>query len=191
MAVACTAWLLAAAAHAQAVLPANLADRVKICLGCHGEGGRSTQPGTPSLAGQPKLFLENRLVLIREGLSVVDQMKGLLELFNDAELTALAAYFAAQPPPPAAVPRDATRAERGRHIAERALCGSCHLPDQRGRDQMPRLATQREDYLLATMRAMLAGKATGRDTAMTNALGGMSDRDLSDLAHHLATMNPP
>ena len=53
---------------------------------------------------------------------------------------------------------------------------------------MPRLATQREDYLLTTLRNMLAGKATGRDTLMTNALSGMKDSDLQDISHHLATL---
>lgn len=183
--------LAAVSAAAQGTLPASLVDRAKICLSCHGEKGISSQAATPSLAGQPRLFLENRMVMIREGLSPIDAMKGLLDLFTDAELGQLATFFAAMPPPGAAAPRDATRAERGRFIAERALCGSCHLPDQRGREQMPRLAGQREDYLLATMRAMLAGKAAGRDTAMTNALGGMSDRDLADLSHHLATIAAP
>jgi cytochrome c553 len=196
---AIAAWVLAGAAAAApgvaraqgGALPPHLADRAKLCFTCHGENGRSSIVGTPSLAGQPQLFLENRLVLIREGLSPIDAMKGMLDLFDDAELSALAGHFSRLAPPPAAAPRDEARAERGRRLAERALCVSCHLPDHRGREQIPRLAGQREDYLLATMRAMLAGKAPGRDTAMTNALGGLGDRDLSDLAHHLATLASP
>ena len=88
----------------------------------------------------------------------------------------------------AATPREPTRAARGARIAERALCGSCHLPDHRGREQIPRLAGQREDYLLASLRQFLAGRVLGRDTAMINALQGLTDADLADLAHYLATL---
>ncbi|MCW5633626.1 MAG: c-type cytochrome [Rubrivivax sp.] len=177
-------------AQAQASSPAaqTPATRRAACDACHGADGISRQGGVPSLAGQPRLFLENRLVLIREGLVDVPTMKGLLEGVDDAELVALARHYAALPPPPPAVPRDAARAGRGERLAERMLCGSCHLSDQRGRDQIPRLAGQREDYLLATMRQFATGQARGRDTTMAEAVRGLADADLADLAHYLATL---
>jgi len=179
-----------AQAGAGATAP-TMAARLAACAACHGADGRSQKEGVPSLAGQPRLFIENRLVMIREGLSEVPVMKGLLDGLSDAELIEMSRHYAAMPPPPAATPRDATRAARGARIAERALCGSCHLPDQRGREQIPRLAGQREDYLLASMRQFLSGRVLGRDTAMINALLGMTDGDLADLAHHLATLAAP
>lgn len=163
-------------------------ERLAACGACHGADGRSTMAGVPSLAGQPRVFLETRLVMIREGLSEVPQMKGMLDGLSDAELTALATAYANMPPPSPANNRDAAKASRGAAISERALCGSCHLPDQRGREQIPRLAGQREDYLLATMRRFKAGDTKGRDTAMTNALLGLTEADLADLAHYLATL---
>ena len=173
-------------AWAQQPVPAA---RLALCAGCHGADGQSRQAGVPSLAGQPRLFIENRLVMIREGLSEIAQMKGMLEGLSDAELIDLSRHYAAMlPPPPATTPRDDTRAARGARIAERALCGSCHLPDHRGREQIPRLAGQREDYLLASLRQFLAGRVLGRDTAMINALQGLTDADLADLAHYLATL---
>ncbi len=178
----------ACSAGAQANLPPKLAQQVALCQACHGEGTRAPIAGAPWLAAQPKVFLENRLVLIREGMSPVDSMKGLLDALKDDELTALAAFFSGLPAPAAATNRENAKAERGKFITDRALCGSCHLPNQAGREQMPRLATQREDYLLTTLRNMLAGKAAGRDTLMTNALSGMKDSDLQDISHHLATL---
>ena len=166
----------------------SAAARLAVCAACHGADGLSRLPGVPSLAGQPRLFIENRLVMIREGLSAIPEMKGMLDGLSDAELIELSRHYAAMPPPPPATPRDAVRAARGARIAERTLCGSCHLPDQRGREQIPRLAGQREDYLLASMRQFLAGRVLGRDTAMINALQGLGDADLLDLAHYLATL---
>ena len=47
------------------VASAQVEERVKACAACHGADGNSTLAGTPSLAGQPKVFLENYLVLTR------------------------------------------------------------------------------------------------------------------------------
>jgi cytochrome c553 len=163
-----------------------------ICSSCHGADGHALPPGVPHLAGQPRLFIENRLVMMREGLSVVPaHPTALLDRLADADLLALSTHFASQPRSPQRPARDATRAARGRAVSQRALCGSCHLPDYRGREQMPRLAGQREDYLLMSMRQFAAGQTAGRDTLMTNALIGLTDDDLSDLAHHLATAPGP
>ena len=41
-------------------------ERLQLCAACHGADGNSTTVGVPSIAGQPKLFIETQLVLIRE-----------------------------------------------------------------------------------------------------------------------------
>jgi cytochrome c553 len=185
----CSALAIAAPAAAQAPRWQAL---LPICTSCHGADGHAVMPGVPHLAGQPRLFIENRLVMMREGLSVVPpHPSGLLDGLNDADLVALSTHFASQPRSAQRAPRDAARAARGQAASQRTLCGSCHLPDYRGREQMPRLAGQREDYLLASMRQFAAGQTAGRDTLMSNALIGLTDADLTDLAHHLATVPAP
>ena len=69
-------------------------------------------------------------------------------------------------------------------------CGICHLPTYVGREQMPRLAGQREDYLLLTMRVMKSNQAVGRDPIMSASLYGISDTDLQAIAHFLAQTAP-
>ncbi len=185
----CSALAIAAPAAAQAPRGHAL---LPICSSCHGADGHAVQPAVPHLAGQPRLFTENRLVMMREGLSVApSHPAGLLDGLSDADLVALATHFASQPRNAQRPPRDEVRAARGQAASQRTLCGSCHLPDYRGREQMPRLAGQREDYLLMSMRQFAAGQTAGRDTLMSNALLGLTDADLADLAHHLATVPAP
>jgi cytochrome c553 len=93
-------------------------ERAAQCVACHGAQGVSQIPSIPSLAAQPKTFIENQLVLIREGLRDVPAMKGSLDGVSDAELVALATYFSAQAAPPAAKGRaDKASLERGRELA--------------------------------------------------------------------------
>ncbi len=156
-------------------------------MACHGPQGNSQNPQIPSLAGQPKIFVENQLVLIREGLRDIPPMKGTLDGLSDADLIVLAQYFAAQTPVPVlAGPVDTARYERGRALAASMLCGSCHLPTYRGREQIPRLAGQHERFLRDVMQEYRDKPGPGRDTVMTNALLGVKNDQLDDLAHFLA-----
>jgi cytochrome c553 len=174
--------LLAAALHGAAQQP----QRLELCVACHGPQGNSQNPQIPSLAGQPRIFLENQLVLIRDGLRDIPQMKGALDALQDPDLVVLAQYFAAQAPRPPVGAVDAARYARGQALAGGMLCGSCHLPTFLGRDQIPRLAGQHESFLREVMEEYRDKPGPGRDTVMTNALLGTTNAQLDDLAHFLA-----
>jgi len=160
--------------------------QLNLCVACHGPQGNSPNPQIPSLAGQPKIFLENQLVLIREGLRDIPQMKGVLNGLKDPDLIVLAQYFAAQTPQPVVAPVNAESFERGKALAKTMLCGTCHLPDYRGREQMPRLAGQHERFLRDVMQEYRDKPGPGRDTVMSAALYGLNNQHLDDLAHFLA-----
>ena len=182
------ATLLFFAAHAAAQVAALpvAPPQVPACVACHGPNGNSQIPLTPSLAGQPKIFIENQLVLIREGLRDIPQMKGLLDTLKDPELVALAIYFAAQTPAKSSGNINREVFDRGQALAAKMLCGTCHLPDYSGRQQMPRLAGQNEAFLAYSMKQFRDHAGLGRDTVMSASLFGLKDNDLADLAHYLA-----
>ena len=113
-------------------------------------------------------------------------MKGLLDGVNDAGIVALANYFSAQIRAPVTGPDNTTTYQRGQAISSGMLCGSCHLPDYAGQQQVPRLAGQNEAYLLLAMKQFRDHPGPGRDTVMASTLRGASDAELADLAHHLA-----
>ena len=167
------------------------ADRIALCESCHGPGGNSVTPLTPSIAGQPVTFLENQLIFFREELRRAPVMTALMKGATDTEITALARHFSRQdvkPVAPAAA--DAASIAKGKEIASAQHCGQCHLPNYRGRDQIPRLAGQREDYLIFEMAAYRDGKRTGADTTMAGVLHGMSDADIKALGAYLARLPP-
>ncbi len=190
-----------ASVQAQTQLPSKA--QLFQCMACHGPQGNSLIPTTPSLAAQPKLFIENQLVLIREGLREVPemsqvvivregtreipQMKSLLHGMQDSELISLAHYFSAQTLTPVnAGPINTARFENGKFMARQALCGTCHLPDYSGRQQIPRLAGQHEAFLFESMKQFRDHAGLGRDTVMSASLHGFKDHELADLAHFLA-----
>ncbi len=161
----------------------------EICITCHGPGGNSASPAIPSIAGQPKLFIENQLVLIREELRPSPQMLPVVKGMNDAEITRLAEHFSKLPAKSAETGQaDPILAQRAIERARVLRCGVCHLADFKGQKQVPRLAAQREDYLAAEMRAYRDNKRKGGDTIMAAALYGVSDADIDALAHFMSRL---
>ena len=162
-------------------------DRVQLCAACHGDDGNSTNPQIPSIAGQPKLFLENQLILFREGLRKSEQMAPVVKGMKDPEVIKLAEHFSKLPAKVMeSAPADPALVKQGTARAKQLRCGVCHLADFSGQNQIPRLAGQREVYLDAEMRAYRDGKRTGGDTIMAAALYGVSDADIMALAHYLS-----
>lgn len=176
--------LLAVAAAAAGAQPQPAG--VEACTACHGPGGNSPTPAIPSIAAQPRTFLENQLVLIREGLRDVPAMKAVMGGLNDTEIVALARHFSAQPAVLPPGPVDARKFAAGAEVSRRALCGTCHLPGYVGQSQVPRLAGQHEAYLAPTLKMYRDHPAPGRDTAMSAVLYGLQDADLENLAHYFA-----
>jgi cytochrome c553 len=113
-------------------------------------------------------------------------MSAQLQGVSDAEISALAAHFSAQPLRPAPAPADAAQLASGKELAAKLRCASCHLDDFAGREQMPRLAGQREDYLADSLLAYRDGRRVSPDGSMNEVLHGTSDADLRALAHYLA-----
>ena len=162
-------------------------ERLQLCAACHGSDGNSVDPKVPSIAGQPKLFLETQLVLFREELRRSELMLPVVKGLKDPELIKLAEHFSKLPAKGMeGGPTDKALAQRGAQRSKELRCGVCHLSDYSGQNQIPRLAGQREAYLEAEMRAYRDGKRTGGDTIMAAALYGVSDADLKALAHYLA-----
>ncbi len=162
-------------------------ERLQLCAACHGEDGNSGNPQIPSIAGQPKLFLETQLVLFREELRKSDQMLPVVKGLKDAELVKLAEHFSKLPAKGMESGiADKALLKRGAERAKQLRCGVCHLADFRGQNQIPRLAGQREAYLESEMRAYRDGKRSGGDTIMAATLYGVSDADIKALAHYLS-----
>jgi cytochrome c553 len=177
---ACT--LLAGAATA-------VEEKIAPCFACHGEGGVSQAPETPSIAAQPAFFLLIELFQFRDRLRNVPAMNEAVKGLSNDELKAMADHLARlAPPQPPGDGGDRARLDRGRVLVAAHRCGFCHNSDFSGREQMPRLAGQREDYLRKALRDYKSGARPGYDAMMAMVLYPISETDIDDLAYFLARL---
>ena len=168
-------------------MAASLAERVETCGACHGEDGNARLPGLPSLAGQPNFYLMNQLILIREGVRKIPEMEALAKELKDEDILELAAHYAAAPSRRSEETPDPALVARGAQVAASHHCASCHTPALTGQEQMPRLAGQRIDYMVASLKAMRDNRRTSADPLMVETVVGLSDQDLAALANYAAS----
>ncbi|MEA2988708.1 MAG: hypothetical protein QOG83_1419 [Alphaproteobacteria bacterium] len=164
-------------------------ERLAPCLACHGAGanGQSDLPEVPSLGGQPSFYLMAQLVMFRERMRATEPMTSMLQGVSDRDLQTMADLLAKLPAPqPALPPAEPDRAERARALIARHRCNFCHRPDFSGIENVPRLAGQREDYLLASLRGYKDNSRRGYDTQMADVVAALNDADFTELAYFLA-----
>jgi cytochrome c553 len=166
---------------------ANLDDKFAPCFACHGAEGQSELENVPSLGAQPAPYTVIQLFMFREKLRVAEPMNEVAKELNDGELQSIADLIAQQPAPkPPADPGDPERMERARVLTEQNHCNICHRPDFSGRENVPRLADEREDYLLKTLRDYKSGARRGYDASMAEVLQPLDDAQLVECAYYLA-----
>ena len=186
-------FMLASAAATSIAAAADMAAakaKADACAPCHGPAGISQVDGIPSLAGQPDAFIQWQLVYFRAGTRKSDIMGPIAAGTSNEDIRALGAYFAALPPP-AKPAQDGQpgMSKAGAEAAARHGCGTCHLKNFAGDKIVARLADQREEYLLKSLRDFKSGSRTGGGVAsMPDIMYSVTDDEMKALAHFLANL---
>jgi cytochrome c553 len=181
-----------AAAYAAALCfcgPALAADP-QLCAACHGPDGNSVIPANPSLAGQPEQAISTQLYQFREGNRKDAQMSPMAANLSNKEMNELAAHFSKQKPAAPTHKTSPENATAGPKLAQQFNCVQCHGAALRGQQQIPRLAGQQYDYLLAQLRKFKTHTRADLDGNMTAATEPLTDKDIEVLADYVAGLNP-
>jgi len=179
--------LLLACAAIEPLFAETFAERLAPCLACHGEKGQSEIPDVPSLGGQTAPYLLIQLYLFREKQRTVEIMNDVTKGFTDDDLRTFSDALAKLPPPqPPNDTADAARMQNGRTLITQNRCNSCHNLDLSGRENIPHIADQREDYLVKTLREYKSNTRHGYDATMAEVLAPISDAQILDLSYYIA-----
>jgi cytochrome c553 len=167
---------------------ASLQERMSVCLACHGENGQSENPETPSLGAQPAPYALIQLYLFREKQRKIELMNDQAKDLSDDDLRAFSDAIAKLPPPKPAADADAERMKRGAALIQQHHCNLCHQPNLTGRENIPRLAGQREDYLLKALHEYKASTRVAYEPTMLEVMRPLTDADMADLAYAIARL---
>jgi cytochrome c553 len=174
-------------AGAASVSASDLSEKLTACFACHGPDGQSQIENVPSLAAQVPAYSLIQLVMFRDKLRVSDTMNDAAKDLSDSDIQSLADALAALPPPkPPPDPVDQARFESARALAQQNHCDVCHRSDFSGQQTVPRLAGQREDYLLKTLRDYKSGARRAYEPIMIEQVQPLDDMQLVELSYYPA-----
>jgi len=143
----------------------------------------------PSLGAQPQFYLSVQLYMFRERMRNIEPMTAMMKDFSDDDLQQMAAVLSDLPPPaPSAEPADPARLERARALIQQHRCNFCHNQDFAGEQGAPRLAGQREDYLVKALREYKSNARRAYDPSMADVMHPLTDADIIDLAYYLVRL---
>jgi cytochrome c553 len=171
----------------------------QVCAACHAPDGNSPAPANPKLAGQFERYLHKQLVDFKPqgGKKAAREsaiMAGMVSNLSEADMRAVAAYYAQQTLSPAAA-ADKDFAALGQKlwrggIAEKNVpaCAGCHGPNGAGIPGMyPRLSGQFAEYVDAQLKAFRAGsRANDASGMMRGVAARMSDEEIRAVAEYAA-----
>jgi len=176
--------LTASVAHAE-----TFEQRMAPCLACHGEKGQSENENTPSLGGQQAPYSLIQLYMFREKLRANEIMNEMAKPLSDDDLRTFSDFIARLPKPaPPADADDPARMQRGQAAAQQHRCNTCHNADYSGKDSVPRIANQREDYLAMTLAAYKSNARPGYEASMADVMGPVTPQQIADIAYYIARM---
>ena len=176
--------LITSVTHAE-----SIEQRAAPCIGCHGEHGQSETDNTPSLGGQQPAYTLIQLFMFREKLRTFEPMNDMAKSLTDDDLRAFSDFIGKLPKPqPPADAGDPVRLQRAQGLVAQNRCNSCHNTDFSGKDNVPRIAGQREDYLAKTMREYKDNSRHGYDGTMAEVLQPVTPEQIDDLAYYLARL---
>jgi cytochrome c553 len=182
--------MIAALAFASLVCSAaaeTIEERTVTCFACHGEKGQSEAENTPSLGAQQAPYALIQLFMFREKLRTFEPMNEVAKSLSDDDLQKFSDFIAKLPKPvPPAEAGDPVRMQRGLALIQQHRCNNCHNADLSGKENVPRIANQREDYLVKTLGEYKDNSRHGYDATMADVMGPISKEQIADLAYYAA-----
>jgi len=187
------------------------AQKVAVCLACHGANGVSVAPTFPRLAGQRADYLYHRLVSFKHAgpkdpYYSISPMTAIAATLSDDDMRNVATYFSAQAPQATDVPSPAASAPKGAAIFYAGdpshgvpPCQGCHGAEASGVTSRasqylayPSLRGQYGPYVIARLTNFRAGlpSDSSNDFIMGGVAHNLDDVSIQALAAWISSLTP-
>jgi cytochrome c553 len=164
---------------------------VTVCLPCH--GGSAAAPTFPTLDGQHAAYLDKQLREYKSGKRKSAIMAPVFGAVKKQQIRGMAAHFAGQTPARGALenPELAARGkvlyEEGNRATGVPGCVGCHLAKGEGYQRYPRLAGQRQAYIVQQLMDFKSGaRSNDRARVMRAVAGRLTDDEIRAVAEYVA-----
>lgn len=175
-------------------------NRTVLCGFCHGVDGISNRSYIPDLAAQHPTYLLRQFADFSSGARKSEVMQPLVSQLSKADWINVALYYSAmsgRPSTPADHLYDPKLARAGKPLYQ-ARCVQCHGARGEGKNTFPRLAGQKVDYVINTLKLFAAPKSDAGNALLFDAqrsnpmmvpiVKNLSSEQIHALANYVASL---
>jgi cytochrome c553 len=173
--------------------PARGEQKSTVCITCHGEAGRSTDPTIPIIRGQLAGYIIAATMEFTTGTRRNPQMDSILEVFDNSEdLQDIATYFASLPRVKGK-PSGSDLEKEGEELFTRGRCNYCHFVDGKRFSPFqsdpppPYITGQHKTYIIKAIHDIRDGRRpTDTYGLMREDVSKFSDHQIESIAEYLS-----
>jgi cytochrome c553 len=158
-----------------------------VCSNCHGDGGNSSKPDVPNLAGQNPAYLLEQVRQFAEGQRRNAFMEGMIKALKSDEKIGMVLFYTRQTVTGHKSNASAVLQARGKDYFNK-ICWRCHAEDGHGSDKFARIAGQQAVYLEATLKRYRTGVGGRTDPLMAASTKLMTDADIDAVVAYVSSM---
>jgi cytochrome c553 len=157
-----------------------------ICANCHGEGGNSTKPDIPNLAGQNPSYLLEQMRQFSAGERKNEFMEGMIKALSPDDKLGMVVFYSKQEVTHKPL-ANAALASRGQAYFSK-ICFQCHGAEGRGNEKIARIAGQQLNYLNLTLKRYRDGSHVRNNPLMAATTRPMTDADIAAVAAYVSSI---
>lgn len=158
----------------------------QFCANCHGDGGNSSTPDTPNLAGQNTAYLLEQIRRFADGRRKNEFMEGMIKALKADEKIGITVYYASRPVSVKPGGNASLIAQGKEHYTK--VCAKCHGEKGLGTDRFARIAGQQSGYLTKTLQRYRSGSKDRIEPLMWQATGTMKDSEIDAVVAYVSSM---
>jgi cytochrome c553 len=158
------------------------------CAHCHGTDGNSSSSQYPTLAGQTKEYLSRQIKDFKEGRRVNPMMSPMVGILTEQDMRDLGDFYSSQNATRGSFKADAALVPEGKRIAEEGQCVTCHQPGYKGLKEFPRLARQKQPYLVKQLKDFRDGARINDNGVMAPTAKNLTDAQIEALAQYFSSL---
>ncbi|MDH5766571.1 MAG: c-type cytochrome [Gammaproteobacteria bacterium] len=161
-------------------------ERAWVCKFCHGEDGNSTRDNIPNLASQNPKYLLRQFELFATKQRYDKTMTELATSLTAEDRVNIIIYYSTQ------LVKNRTTSNQILNNSGKEKynlqCSSCHGNDGYGKELLPRLAGQSNQYLINTLNNYKTNPSKRPDSPMQSIVTTLASQDIEELAEYISTM---
>ncbi len=160
--------------------------RALICKFCHGPDGNSKKSSIPNLAAQNPIYMLRQIELFVSGERQNKTMNEIVKVLTKEDKLNIALFYSSLEVN-AQTSFDTARVDQGRQIFENK-CFFCHGKDAHGKEELPRIASQPEEYVTKTLSSYTSTLNKRAETEMSKIARSLNGEEILSLAAYLASL---